>query len=66
VKLLGPREVIVAQIYPEREQTNLREFIVSAIGGDHPTRLQRAIRPLMLLVLFELLAVPVIFDLFLK
>jgi hypothetical protein len=53
---------VVVQIYREQEHASLWDSIVSTIAGEHLSRRQRALRPIMLLMVFALLAVPILVD----
>jgi hypothetical protein len=55
----------MAHLYGEQKHENALASIVSTMYGEHLTRGQKAFRGLMVLVLFGLMATPIVIDLLL-
>jgi hypothetical protein len=60
-----PEEAIMAHLYSEQKHESLFFSIVSTMAGEHLTRGQKALRGLMVLVLFGLMATPILIDMLL-
>lgn len=52
----------MVQIYREEEHASLWHSIISTIAGKYLSRRQRAIRAFAMLILFGLMALPILID----